>query len=182
MKSQPVRNLNIVGDFLKYSILLFIPLFIVGVIYGLIYECYFSCIIVNPLVYSIGISLIIIVIMYDINDILDLFGLAREPQIGYHVKHAKAVQEIGLLMSSNDFKRALQKVEKLVKTEPKFTSALNMKGEILLEGFHRYEDARECFSMVLKLAKPDDEQYRLAEALLAATYADDNGNEKKSTI
>lgn len=173
MKTQPVRNLSIVGDFLKYAGLLFIPLFVLGVIYGLIFECYFTCFVLNPLVYSIGISLIIIVIIYDVNDILDLVGMAKEPQLGYHIKHARAVQEIGLLMSTSDFRRALQKAEKLVSKEPKFTIALNMKGEILLEGFQNYEEARACFDRVLKLADPDDEQYKLAEALKAATYSEE---------
>jgi tetratricopeptide (TPR) repeat protein len=173
MKTQPVRNLSIVGDFFKYAGLLFIPLFVFGVIYGVIFECYFMCIIINPLIYSIGISLIIIVITYDVNDILDLIGLAKEPQLGYHIKHARAIQEIGLLMSTNDFKRALQKAEKLVAKEPKFTNALNMKGEILLEGFQKYGEARKCFDRVLKLADPDDEQYKLAEALKGSTYPDE---------
>lgn len=171
MKTQPVRNLNIVGDFLKYSIIFFVPFVILGLIYGLIYECYLSCIFINPLIYSIGISLIIIVITYDVNDILELVGMAREPQLGYHIKHAREVQEIGLLMSSNNFKSALIKAEKLVKIEPKFTNALNMKGEILLEGFQKYQEARECFARVLKLADPEDQQYKLAEALMAETYA-----------
>lgn len=174
MKTQPVRNLSIVGDFFKYTGLLFIPLFVLGVIYGLIFECYFTCFIINPLVYSIGISLIIVVIIYDVNDIMDLVGMAGEPQLGYHIKHAKAIQEIGLLMSSNDFRQALQKAEQLVSREPKFTIALNMKGEILLEGFHDYEKARACFDRVLKLADPDDEQYKLADALKAATYPDED--------
>ena len=176
MKTQPVRDLNIVGDFLKYSTILFVPFVILGLIYGLIYECYFSCIFVNPLIYSIGISLIIIVITYDVNDILDLFGRAREPQLGYHIKHAREIQEIGLLMSSNNFKSALSKAEKLVKNEPQFTNALNMKGEILLEGFHKYQEARECFQKVIKLADPEDEQYKLAEALMAETYNDEKNH------
>ena len=170
MKTQPVRNLNIVGDFLKYTGLLFVPFFLIGTIYGLIYGCYFACFIVNPLIYSIGISLIIIIICYDVNDILDLVGMAKEPQLSYHVKHARDVQEIGLLMSTDDFTTALQKVEKLVTIEPKFTHALNMKGEILLEGFQRYGEARACFDKVLQLSGPDDEQYKLAEALKAETY------------
>ncbi len=171
MKTQPVRNLNIVGDFLKYTGILFVPFFLIGSIYGFIYNCYITCFILNPLIYSIGISLIIIVITYDANSILDLFGMAKEPQLALHVKHAKAVQEIGLLMGASDFKTALQKVEGLVKIEPKFTSALNMKGEILLDGFQKYEEARACFDMVLKLSDPGDEQYKLAESLKAGTYA-----------
>ncbi|MDW7772144.1 MAG: tetratricopeptide repeat protein [Desulfobulbaceae bacterium] len=170
MKTQPVRNLRILGDFTRYTGLLLIPLFFLGAVYGFIHDCYIICFLVNPLVYSIGISLIIIVIIYDVNDILALFGKAREPQLGCHIKHARAIQEIGLLMSTRDFGRALQKVEKLVAREPEFTSALNMKGEILLEGYQRYDEARECFDRVLKLADPDDEQYKLAEALKAATY------------
>ena len=116
--------------------------------------------------------MIIIVITYDVNDILDVFGMANEPQLGYHIKHARTIQEIGILMSANDFKQALVKAKELVDKEPKFTSALNMKGEILLEGFHKYDEARACFEKVMKLADPDDEQYKLAEALKAATYAD----------
>ena len=170
MKTQPKRNLNIVGDFLKYTIMLFIPFFLVGAIYGFFNDCYFTCFIVNPLIYSVGISLIIVIIMYDVNSILDLFGMAKEPQLAYHIKHARAVQEIGLLMSSAKFKPALTQVEKLVKEEPKFTNALNMKGEILLEGFHEYEEARACFDKVLRLSSPDNEQYKLAEALKAESY------------
>ena len=170
MKTQPVRNLNIVGDFIKYTIILFMPFFIIGAIYGLIYRCYFTCILLNPLIYSTGISLIIIVIMYDVNDILGLVGLAKEHQLSYHIKHANAIQEIGLLMSTPDYDNALHKVRDLVIKEPKFTNALNMKGEILLEGFQQYEDARRCFKKVLKLSKPDNDQYKLAEALMAASY------------
>ena len=171
MKTQPVRNLSIVGDFFKYTILLFIPFFLIGAIYGFIYECYFTCFILNPLIYSIGISLIIIVILYDVNDILGLVGLAKEHQLSYHIKYASAIQEIGLLMSKPDYENALQKATDLVAKEPKFTNALNMKGEILLEGFQQYIEARSCFKKVLKLSKPEDEQYKLAEALMAASYS-----------
>ena len=171
MKTQPARNLNIVGDFIKYTIILFVPFFIIGTIYGLTYQCYFTCIILNPLIYSTGISLIIIVITYDVNDILGLVGLAKERQLSYHIKYAKAVQEIGMLMSIEDYDTALRKVNALVKKEPKFSNALNMKGEILLEGFQQFKKARECFNRVLKLSNPDDEQYKLAEALKAATYS-----------
>ena len=175
MKTKPVRNLSIVGDFFKYTTLLFIPFFLVGAVYGFIYKCYFTCFLLNPIIYSVGISLIIIVIMYDVNDILDLIGLAKEHQLSYHIKHAGAVQEIGLLMSQPDFDKALKKANELVKKEPQFTNALNMKGEILLEGFQKYEEARSCFKKVLKLSRPEDEQYKLAEALMAASYTAEEG-------
>jgi tetratricopeptide (TPR) repeat protein len=173
MKSRPIRNLTIVGDFFRYTVLLFVPLVVFGVIYGLIYECYLTCFFINPLVYSTGISLIIIVIIYDVNDIMDLFGLAHEPQIGLHIKHVRAVQEISLLMGTSDFRRALEKADKLTAREPDFAAALNMKGEILLEGFQNYEEARECFDRVLSMTPPGDEQHKLAEALKAATYPDE---------
>lgn len=171
MKNKPVRDLNIVGDFLKYSGLLFIPLFILGVIYGLIYECYFTCFIVNPIIYSIGISMIIIVLQHDVNEIQAVFGFGKKAQLSYHITYAKEVQEIGLLMSTKDFQQALKKADKLVKKEPKFTNALNLKGEILLQGFKNYSEARQCFDQVLNLTSPDDEQYKLAENLKAATYS-----------
>jgi tetratricopeptide (TPR) repeat protein len=173
MKKPPPRNLNIIGDFLKYTIILFVPFFIMGVTFILIYEFSFTYLIFNPLMYSIGISLIIIVLTHDVNDILDLVGKAKGPRLGHHVKYANAVQEIGLLMGMSDFETALHKAENLVRKEPEFTHALNMKGECMLRGFQRYGEARKCFNKVLKLSDPDDEQYMLAEALKAETYANE---------
>ncbi len=170
MKTQPVRDLSIVGDFIKYSLIFFVPLFIIGAIYGLIYECYVLCFIFNPIIYSIGISLIIVVIIHDINDILDLVGLGKEHKLSSHIKHAKTLQEIASLMSMTDYDSALRKVNALLKKEPNFPHALNLKGEILYNGFDKYEEARTCFNRVLKRTKPDDEQHELAEALKASTY------------
>ncbi len=175
MKTPPVRDLNIVGDFLRYTAMLFVAFFLMGGVYGLVYGFSFACLVINPLIYSIGISLIIIVITYDVNDILGIIGLGKGPRLSSHIKYAKTIQEIGLLMSSADFDTALHKTEKLVKKDPKFTHALNLKGEILLRGFQKYEKARACFNMVLKLSGPDDEQYKLAEALKAETYASGKG-------
>jgi tetratricopeptide (TPR) repeat protein len=175
MKTPPVRDLNIVGDFLRYTAILFAVFFLMGAVYGLVYEFSFACLILNPLIYSVGISLIIIVITHDVNDILDIVGLGKGPRLGSHIKYAKAVQEIGLLMSRADFDAALKKADNLVSKDPKFTHALNLKGEILLKGFQRYEKARACFNAVLKLSDPGDEQYKLAEALKAETYASGKG-------
>lgn len=173
MKTQPVRDLSIVGDFVKYTLFLFVPLLIIGVIYGLIYECYIVCILFNPLIYSAGISLVIIVFLHDVNDILDLVGLAKEHQLSAHIKHARDLQEIAMLMSGKDYDSALTQVDRLLKKQPGFYHALNMKGEILLEGFQEYGKARKCFNKVLRDAKSDDEQYQLAEALKSSTYADE---------
>lgn len=175
MKTPHVRDLNIVGDFLRYTAMLFAVFFLMGAVYGLIYDFSFACLILNPLIYGIGISLIIIVITYDVNDILTIVGMGKEPRLSNHIKYAKTVQEISLLMSRADFDIALRKAENLVEKEPKFTHALNLKGEILLKGFQRYEKARTCFNKVLTLSDPDDEQYRLAEALKAETYASGKG-------
>ncbi len=170
MKTQPVRDLSIVGDFIKYSLRLFIPFFIFGAIYSFFYKSYVLSLIVNPLIYSTGISLLIIVMTYDVNEILNLVGLGKGDQLSAHIKHAKSIQEIALQMSRRDFDSALRKVNELIKKEPNFVHALNMKGEILLNGFDQPEKARMCFNKVLKGAKPTDEQYKLAEALKASTY------------
>ena len=73
-------------------------------------------------------------------------------------------------MSSRDYDGALKTVSKLLKEAPDYPNALNLKGQILLEGFREYEQARACFTRVMHLSKPDSDDYRLAEALRAATY------------
>lgn len=171
-KPQVVRDLTIVGDFLKSLLLFFIPFFIIGLIYGLIYDCYFMCILLNPLIYAAGISLIIIVIKHDVNDIMSLIGRASEPQLALHIKHHTAIQKISVEMSSNDYRGALNSVNSLLNKEPKYPNALNLKGQILLEGFCKSEEARSCFEKVMKLAKPDTDDYKLAQELKAATYDD----------
>lgn len=171
MKRNPDQSLNIIGDFIRYTIILFVLFFIFGTIYGFINEFSLVSLVFNPLIYSIGISLIIIVISYDINDILLLVGRGKEPQLGSHIKYSKEVQEISMLMSQKKFDPALRKVNNLLQKDPSFTAALIMRGEILLQGFNKNKEARECFSKVLKLSKEGDQQHKLAEALKAATYA-----------
>lgn len=171
-KNKAVRDLTIVGDFIKYLLIFFVPFFIIGLIYGLIYDCYFMCIVFNPLIYAAGISSVIIVIRYDVNDIMALIGRAKEPQLGLHIKYAKQIQLISLQMSSRDYKNALKTTNSLLKEEPEYTNALNLKGQILFYGFREYDEARSCFEKVIKLAKPDTDDYKLAQELRAATYKD----------
>lgn len=168
--AKDVRDLTIVGDFIKYLLLLFVPFFVIGLIYGLIYDCYVMCMLINPLVYAAGISLVIIVIKHDVNDIMALIGRAKEPQLAFHIKHHTAIQKISVEMSSRDYKGALKTVNTLLNKEPEYANALNLKGQILLEGFKEVEDARACFERVMKLAKPDSGDYKLAQELKAATY------------
>ena len=130
------------------------------------------CMLFNPLIYAAGISLVIIVIKHDVNDIMALIGRAKEPQLALHIKHHTAIQKISLEMSSRDYASALNTVDTLLQEEPEYTNALNLKGQILLEGFKKYEEARSCFENVLKLAKPDTGDYKLAQELRAATYQD----------
>jgi tetratricopeptide (TPR) repeat protein len=166
-KNRPieVRDLTIVGDFLKYLLVFFIPFFIIGLIYGLIYECYLMCILANPLIYAAGLSLIIIVIRNDVNDIMALIGRAREPQLAMHIKHHTAIQKVSLELSMKDYRNALNTVNELLAREPQYPSALNLKGQILLHGFRNYEEALECFDKVRKLTRPDSADYKLADEL-----------------
>lgn len=171
MKSKPDHDLNIIGDFLRYIIMLFVPFCIFGAIYGLINEFSFVSLVINPFIYSVGISLIIIVVSYDVNDILDLFGLAKKTKLGLHVKYSRDVQEISMLIGMTKYDSALKKVNILIKKEPKFAAAHNLRGEILLQGFQMNKEARQCFNTVLKLSQTGDEQYKLAEALKAESYS-----------
>lgn len=172
-KSQPARDLNIIGDFLKYFAMLFVPFFLVGAIYGFFNHCYVMCFLVNPVIYAFGICLIIIVIKHDVNDIMALIGHAREHRLALHIRHAGTIQQIGVQMSGGDYDGALMTVGKLLKEEPDYPNALNLKGQILLEGFAQYDEARACFDKVMALTKPESEDYLLAEALKASTYPEE---------
>lgn len=169
-KNPVVRDLFIVGDFIKYFLRLFIPFSLIGLIYGLFYDCFLMCILINPIIYAGGISMIMIVVKHDVNDLLDLIGRAKQPQLALHIKHANTIQQISLQMSSGEYDAALKTVNTLLKREPEYANALNLKGQILLEGFRNIEDSRNCFEKVLKLAQPGSDDYKLAEALRASTY------------
>ncbi|OIP45629.1 MAG: hypothetical protein COZ12_02910 [Deltaproteobacteria bacterium CG_4_10_14_3_um_filter_60_8] len=170
MPIKPGRDLTIAGDFVRYFIWLFVPFLVVGGVYGVCNDAFLVCGLVNPLIYSTGISLIIIVVTHDLNDILILVGLGKETQLSLNLKHAKAIQRIACLMAAGDFEVALQTANALLQAAPDFTNALSLKGQILLEGFRKNKEARACFERVLALTKPDEEQYRLADALIAASY------------
>ncbi|MDK9706201.1 MAG: hypothetical protein OEL83_04040 [Desulforhopalus sp.] len=166
----PQRDLTVVGDFLRYAGILFVPFCILGVIYCFFQGFSFMALLVNPLIYSAGISLIIIVIVYDVNTVLGLVGLAQEAPLSVHIKYGKEIQEIGMLMSIANFTSALKKVDLLLRKEPGFALAHNLRGEILLEGFQQNRQARECFDRAIKLSKPEDEEYRMAVSLKDSTY------------
>lgn len=172
-KSSPVRDLNVIGDFLRYFAMLFVPFFLIGAVYGFFNQCYLMCFLVNPLIYAVGICLIIIIIRHDVNDIMALIGRARQHQLAGHIKHAGTIQQISVRMSGGDYEGALATVRKLLREEPDFPNALNLKGQILLEGFAQHEEARECFDRVMALTRPESEDYLLAEALRAATYQEE---------
>jgi hypothetical protein len=166
-----------VGDFIRYFLLLFVPFFLIGAIYGFIYRCYLMCFLVNPVVYAGGIALIVVLIRHDVNDILALIGHAREHQLSLHIKHGSTIQQISLLMSASDYASALKTVNRLLRDEPDYPNALNLKGQILLEGFGEPAKARLCFDRVMVLAPPDSEEYRLAESLKMASHnVEDEGN------
>lgn len=166
----PQRDLTVVGDFLRYTGMLFVPFFVLGVIYGFFQEFSFMALLVNPFIYSVGISLIIVVIVYDVNTILGLVGLGKEPQLSLHIKYGKEIQEIGMLMSISNYTSALKKVDLLLRKEPTFAMAHNLRGEILLEGFQQNRQARDCFDRAMKLSKPEDEEHQSAISLKDSTY------------
>ena len=170
--SRIVRDLTIVGDFLKYFLISFVPFFIIGLIYCLIYDFSFMPFLGNPIIYAIGVSAVIIVIRYDVNDILALIGRAAEPQLAMHIKHHTAIQKVSLELSMKDYKNALQTVNDLLAKEPEYPSALNLKGQILMYGFRNYEEALDCFKKVMKLTKQDSPDYKLANELKDGCYTD----------
>ncbi len=164
------RDCTIVGDFLKYTGILLVPFAALGVLYGLFNGFSLMALLVNPLIYSLGISLIIIVISYDINTILDLFGLGREAHLSPHIKYAGEIQEIAMLMSTDKFDSALKKVDLLLRKDPGFATGHTLRGEILLEGFHQNRRARACFDKAMQLSRPEDEVYQLAASLKSSTH------------
>lgn len=166
----PDRDFTVVGDFLRYTGMLFVPFCAIGAIYGLFNGFSFMALLVNPFIYSVGISLIAIVISYDINTILAVVGLGKEPQLSAHIKYHKEIQEIAMLMGMANYDSALKKVDLLLRKEPAFAKAYNLRGEILLQGFHQNRQARDCFDRAIKLSKPEDEEYQLATSLKASTY------------
>ncbi|MFH0784191.1 MAG: hypothetical protein V2B20_19860 [Pseudomonadota bacterium] len=166
----PEKDLTVVGDFLRYTGMLFVLFCIIGAIHGLLNEFSFMAVLVNPFIYSVGISLIIIVISYDINILLGLIGLGKEPQLSLHIKYHNEIQEIGMLMGVVKYDSALKKVDLLLRKEPSFAMAHNLRGEILLQGFQQNRRARDCFDRAMKLSKPEDEEYQLATSLKASTY------------
>jgi hypothetical protein len=170
MKEKPERDLTIVGDLLRYSCLFFGPFCIMGIIFSLLNGFSITALVVYPLIYSIGISLIIIVISYDINAILDLVGLGKDPHLSLHITYSKEIQEIGMLMGVANYTSALKKVDALLCKEPDFAMAHNLRGEILLDGYDRSGEARDCFDRALELSMPEDEQHRIAKSLKASTY------------
>jgi len=164
------RDLTIVGDFLRYAGALLVVFFLLGLAVCLINGFSLMALLVNPLVYSVGISLIIIVITRDINSILGLVGLGREAELSPRIRYHNEVQEIGLLMGGSNFSAALKKVDVLLRRAPTFAGAHLLRGEILLDGFGKKRQARECFERAMSLSQPEDEEYRLAESLKAATW------------
>ncbi|HBI16005.1 MAG TPA: hypothetical protein DDY20_10915 [Desulfobulbaceae bacterium] len=172
-KNQVARDLFIIGDFIKYFLWLFVPFALMGLVYGLLYDCYFICLFVNPFIYAGGIATIIIIIKHDANDLMALIGHAREQQLALHLRHSSTIQQISVEMSARDYNGALKTVNKLLRESPDYPNALNLKGQILLEGFREYEKARDCFSKVMSLSKPDSDDYKLAEALKASTFPDE---------
>lgn len=171
-KSVEVRDLTIVGDFIKYLICFFVPFFILGLIYSFVFGFSFMSFLGNPVIYAAGLALVIIVIKHDVNDIMALIGRATEPQLALHIKHHTAIQKISLELSSKDYKNALATVNELLEKEPEYPSALNLKGQILLYGFKNLEEAFVCFDTVMKLTKPDSTDYKLANELRDECYTD----------
>jgi hypothetical protein len=170
MKERSERDLTIVGDFLRYSCLFFVPFCIIGIIFNLLNGFSIMALVIYPLIYSIGISLLIIVISYDINVILNLVGLGKAPHLSFHITYSKEIQEIGMLMGMANYTSALKKVDALLCREPDFVMAHNLRGEILLDGYQKFMEARDCFDRALELSTPEDEQHRIAKILNASTY------------
>ena len=170
MRAKNERDLTIVGDFLRYSLRFLAPFCIIGIIFNLLNGFSLMALIINPLIYSAGISLIIIVISYDVNTILDLVGLGKDAHLDHHITYSKEIQEISMLMGMENYAAALKKVDALLSKEPRFAMAHNLRGEILLDGFRKALEARDCFNKTLELTTAEDEQHRIAKSLKASTY------------
>ncbi|OGR00731.1 MAG: hypothetical protein A2511_14050 [Deltaproteobacteria bacterium RIFOXYD12_FULL_50_9] len=174
-QEKPDRNLYLIGDLLRYFFMLFVPFSIFGGIWGYTHKSFLVCGLGYPLIYSTGISFIILLINNDINSILAVVGLGSQTGPSLYGKHVKAVHHISLLIGMEKFDEALKAVNALLRLEPAFPHALNMKGQILLEGFGKPKDARRCFEKVQNLVKPEDEQYKLADSLLVECYSREEG-------
>jgi tetratricopeptide (TPR) repeat protein len=161
---------TIIGDFCRYCLICFFAFFSLGIIFGFINGFSWAAVLFNPLIYSIGVSLIIIVVKYDYAELLDFCGLSKDPELKPAIKYSREIQEIGMLMSLADYQQALQKVDLLLKKEPKLPTAYNLRGEILLSGFNKRKEARQCFHAAQKYAKPGDEDYEIAASLQAASF------------
>jgi tetratricopeptide (TPR) repeat protein len=164
------RDVTIIGDFLRYSGLLFVVFFAIGLVLCLIKGFSPMALLVNPLIYSIGIGLIIIVFTHDINSILGLVGLGKEQQLSPHIKYHNEIQEIGMLMGMANYAAAMKKVDILLHLAPEFARAHTLRGEILLTGFEKKRQARESFDRAMALSQPEDEEYQLAVSLKASTF------------
>ena len=171
---KPLPDLTIVGDLIRFSMFLFVPFLLLGVIYGILHKTFFMSVVVNPIVYSLGISLIIVVIKHDLDELGALIGIVKESQLGLNIKHAKEIQEVACLMAVSDFAGALKKTNALLREEADFVNGLSLKGQILLEGFQEHAQARECFEKVLALTKPEEEQHKVADSLIASCYCGDD--------
>ncbi|OGQ96627.1 MAG: hypothetical protein A2521_08225 [Deltaproteobacteria bacterium RIFOXYD12_FULL_57_12] len=175
MQNKPVRDLSLVGDFIRYFTILFVPFFIFGGIWGLIHESFLICGLGYPLLYGFGIALIILLINNDIDSILAVFGLGKKSGPSLAAKHIIAIQNISCLMGREKFGEALKAANALLREEPDFPHVLNMKGQILLEGLGKHAEARICFEEVQRLTQPEDEQYKLADALLVECAIREDG-------
>jgi len=164
------HNSTIAGDFFRFSIAWFFAFLIIGIIFSCINGFSWAAVLLNPLAYSIGLTLIIVVLKYDFEELKDFCGLSKDPSLKPSVQYSREVQEISLLMSSLKYNEALKKVDNLLKKEPNFAAAHNLRGEILLYGFQKQKEARQCFRDAQKFAEPGDEDYQIAQSLQAETY------------
>lgn len=165
------KHQSIVQDFLRYCLFLFVPFVLAGTIYCFVFGFSLQALLFNPLIYSIGLALIIIVITHDINDLLEIIGMAKKPKLSDHITYAKEVQRVSILLSSGQYQDALNAADSLLAQAPHFATAHNLKGEILLQGFANKREARHCFDKVLKMTTDTSEEYKLAKALKASTYS-----------
>ena len=164
------RDLTIVGDFLRYTGLLFLAFFVIGLVIVLVNGFSLMAVLVNPFIYSVGISLIIIVVSRDVNSILALVGLGKEQELSPHIRFHNEVQEIGMLMGMANYAVAMKKVDLLLRRAPTFARAHNLRGEILLHGFDKKRQARQSFDLAMSLSQPEDEEYQLASSLKSSTF------------
>lgn len=164
------RDLTIVGDLLRYSGMLFALFFVIGLVLCLVDGFSLMALLVNPLIYALGIAMIVVVITHDLDSLLALVGLGGGAKLSPHIQYHNDLQEIGMLMGLENYQEAMKKVDRLLRRAPSFARAYNLRGEILLNGFGRKRQARECFDRAMTLSLPDDEDHRLAQSLRASTF------------